>query len=92
MTTNQFKIKEHKVLNDVVNNLVINGNIPLFAEQFTVSYSLNKHFESGEFQAGAMITGNNINGSLVILRASLSELTEDAIVAEVASQLGVELA
>lgn len=90
--TNQFKIKEHKVLNDVVNNLVVNGNIQLFAEQFTVNYSLNKTTESTEFQAGPMIAGNNINGSLVILRASLADLTEESIVAEVAAQLGIELA
>lgn len=90
--TNQFKIKEHKVLNDVVNNLVVNGNIQLFAEQFTVNYSLNKNFENTEFQAGAIITGNNINGSLVILRASLADLTEESIVAEVVAQLGIELA
>lgn len=93
MTTNQFKIVPHKVLNDTVNVLSIHGSIPLFAEQFSVSYSLQKVTEvSGEGVPSPMGAGNNINGNIVVLRASLSDLTEEAVVAEVAAQLGIELA
>lgn len=87
---NQFQIAPYKVLNDVADTITVHGSIPMFQDQFTVSYNLTK---SAPTTPGAPMAGStvNVNGTATIIRADLPELSETAIVAQVVKQIGVTL-
>lgn len=92
---NQFDIAPYKVLNETMNSISIWGCIPMFADEFTVNYTVQKVTPTPTSGAAPMppvaAGSTGVNGQATIKRADLSSLSEVAIATEVAKQIGVKL-
>lgn len=86
---NTFAIEPHISLGETLNQLVINGQIPLGQPEFSVQFSLVK--TGTDTPVNVPAGGVNLSGTVVIKRSELPEVSEKAIAEIVAAQKGLTL-